>query len=202
MNFGIIFPHNFIMRTCPPITDFHKWLTAGSESQATPCSILLHGEESPAKAVLIQQIAEYLNEYDDEGDGRWLAATDDLVQKISADAFLRQLVGLEYDIAGGQAAFVKTFCALASRGHVVAFQPHAPDPDLAVPRTFDVGLGDLPAEGCHMVLNPQKIAPAHLAPIIGDVFLQWFHHDARRGPECYQESVNPCVTNEKIRREA
>ena len=190
------------MRTCPPITDFHKWLTAESEGQTAPCSILIHGEESPAKAVLIQQIAEYLNEYDDEGDGRWLAATNELVQRISADPFLRQLVGLEYDIAGGRTAFVKTFSALASRGHVVALHPEILDTEHGPAHTFDVGLGELPLDDCHMVLNPEKIAPAHLAPIIGDVFLQWFHHDARREPETYKAPVNPCVANEKIRREA
>lgn len=190
------------MRTCPPITDFHKWLTAGSEGLVAPCSILIHGEESPAKAVLIQQIAEYLNEYDDEGDGRWLAATDELIQRISADTFLRQLVGLDYDIAGGRTAFVKTFSALASRGHVVALYPPALDHERGVTHTFDVGLGDMPLDDCHMVLNPGKIAPAHLAPIIADVFLEWFHHDARRGPESYQAPVNPCIANERIRREA
>lgn len=190
------------MRTCPPITDFHKWLAAGSENQSPPCSILIHGEESPAKAVLIQQIAEYLNEYDDEGDGRWLAATDEMVQRISGDSFLRQLIGLQYDIASGRAAFEKTFCALAARGHVVTLYPAGFDQGLGATHTFDVGLGDMPLESCHMVLNPGKIAPAHLAPIIGDVFLEWFHHDVRRGPESYTEPVNSCVTNERIRREA
>lgn len=190
------------MRTCPPITDFHKWLAAGSDGQSAPCSILIHGEESPAKAVLIQQIAEYLNEYDDEGDGRWLAATDDLLYRISGDAFLRQLVGLDYDIASGRTAFTKTFCALAARGHVIAQPPPAMGHEFGIAHTFDVGLGDMPLPSCHMVLNPEKIAPAHLAPIIADVFLEWFHHDARRGSESYSLPVNPCAANERIRREA
>lgn len=190
------------MRTSPPITDFHAWLAAGSEGSSAPCSILIHGEESPAKAVLIRQIAEYLNEYDDEGDGRWLAATNDLIYRISEDAFLRQLVGLEYDIASGRTAFAKTFCALASRGHVIAQPAATLDRTFGMAHTFDVGLGEMPLASCHMVLNPDKIAPAHLAPIIGDVFLEWFHHDARRGAESYTATVNPCVANERIRREA
>jgi hypothetical protein len=163
---------------------------------------LIHGEGTPAKAVLIQQIAEYLNEYDDESDGRWLAATDDLVYRISGDAFLRQLVGLDYDIASGRTAFAKTFFALASRGHVVALSPPTLDREFGIAHTFDVGLGDMPLSSCHMVLNPAKIAPAHLAPIIGDVFLEWFHHDARRGSESYNTPINSCAVNERIRREA
>jgi hypothetical protein len=200
--FAITFRHIVIMRTSPPITDFHKWLAAGSEGQSAPCSILIHGEETPAKAILIQQIAEYLNEYDDESDGRWLAATDDLVCRISGDAFLRQLVGLDFDIASGRTAFAKTFSALASRGHVIAQSPPTLECDFGIAHTFDVGLGELPLPSCHMVLNPEKIAPAHLAPIIGDVFLEWFHHDARRGSESYNMPINSCAANERIRREA
>ena len=190
------------MRTCPPITDFHKWLAAGSDGHAAPCSIFIHGEETPAKSILILQIAEYLNEYDDEGEGRWLAATDELVRKISGDSFLRQLVGLEYDIASSRSAFVKTFGAIASRGHVVAEAPPVTNLEFGMAHSFDVGLGDMELGNCHMVLNPEKIAPAHLAPIIGDVFLEWFHHDARRGAETYHSPVNPCAANKKIRREA
>lgn len=152
--------------------------------------------------MLIQQIADYLNEYDDEGDGRWLAATDELISRISGDAFLRQLLGLDFDIASGRTAYTKTFCALAARGHVIAQSPPAMDHEFGIAHTFDVGLGEMALANCHMVLNPEKIAPAHLAPIIGDVFLEWFHHDERRGAESYLKPINPCVANERIRREA
>ena len=65
---------------------FHQWLLAEPSRMASACAIILHCDDSTPYGLLIQNIADYLNEYDDDGDGRWLPATPDLVRKISLDA--------------------------------------------------------------------------------------------------------------------
>lgn len=190
------------MRICPPVSDFHKWLTAESERKTNACSILIHDQESSVDPHLVRKIADYLNEYDEEGEGCWLAATDDLVAHISADPFLRQLVGMESDMPSDGSAHTSTLSALASRGHVIARQPADLDWQVDAAHRFDVGLGEMLPQQCHMVLNPDKIRADHLAPLISDVFLEWLHFETVRPAFAGPPSGNPCATNEKIRKEA
>lgn len=166
-----------IMKTCSPITDFHNWLSAQANGQGKACSIIIHHGEAYSSEALIQKIADYLNEYDDEGDGRWLAATQDLVRRVSGDPFLRQLVGLEYEIpkngASRSSTFDRTYSALAHRGRVIGRQSEVFD--RSSQQHFDVGVGNMSPGKCHMVLNPDKIHLDQMAPIISDVFLEWLH---------------------------
>ena len=59
---------------------FHQWLLLDPESATSAHAIVLHTPDTVPCDKLIQEICEYLNEYDDEGDGRWLPATDELVE--------------------------------------------------------------------------------------------------------------------------
>lgn len=163
---------------------FHQWLLAEPSSKTSACAIILHFDGRKSGESLIAEVADYLNEYDDDGDGRWLPATDELVTKISKDANHRQLLGMDEldETADAAAEFHNTLSALGQIGHVV-FRAQASatdDPDLA--NTFHAGVGK-PREithPCHIILNPALIDSKSIAPIIGDVFLEWLHCENRR----------------------
>ena len=177
------------MTASTSLSVFHQWLLADPASKASACAIILHGDDSWPCDRLIQEVAEYLNEYDDDGDGRWLPATQELVKKIAEDPNPRQLLGMEcttLDMRKNfQSEFLKTLTALGKRGHVVFASPGVSDDELDLANTFHAGIGngqntDKP---CHLILNPDMIGQKILAHIIGDVFLEWLHYDMRRnGP--------------------
>lgn len=165
---------------------FHQWLLAEPASKASACAIILHGEETSPFSHLIKDVAEYLNEYDDDGDGRWLPATPELVEKISKDPNHRQLLGMDEigsdSAAGSQAEFQKTLAALGQRGHVVFRSPGVPAEALNLANTFHAGVGEASRipETCHLILNPQLMDQKCIAHIVGDVFLEWLHCEMRR----------------------
>jgi hypothetical protein len=131
---------------------------------------------------LIAEIADYLNEYDDEGEGRWLPATAELVAKVSADDNYRQLLGIPEHATPEAAGHVKTLAALGRRGHVVFQWPESAEDGLGEIQTFHAGVGQAAniGEKCHLILNPELIAFSCIAHIIGDVFLEWHHSSSRR----------------------
>lgn len=165
---------------------FHQWLLAEPASKASACAIILHGNASLPGGCLIQEIADYLNEYDDDGDGRWLPATPELVEKIAQDANHRQLLGLGEGgfraNADSQAEFAKTLTALGQRGHVVFRSPGIPADKLDLANTFHAGIGNASdiKETCHLILNPELMDQKCIGHIIGDVFLEWLHCEIRR----------------------
>lgn len=165
---------------------FHQWLLADPASQTSACAIILHGDKSFTDDHMIRDITDYLNEYDDDGDGRWLPATEELVLKISRDTSHRRLLGMEENGApepdDSRAEFRKTLTALGQRGHVVFHSPGVPDRDLSLANTFHAGVGSGPviAEKCHVILDPDLMDPKCIAHIIGDVFLEWLHCETRR----------------------
>ncbi len=165
---------------------FHQWLLAEPASQTSACAIILHGEPPLAYEHLIKEITDYLNEYDDDGDGRWLPATDELVDKIARDPSHRRLLGMDANDTQSspdpQIEFRKTLSALGKRGHVVFSQSGASEPDLDLANTFHAGIGNhsVLGENCHLTLNPDLIDHKCIAHIIGDVFLEWLHCEMRR----------------------
>jgi hypothetical protein len=174
------------MTASTSLSVFHQWLLADPSSKASACAIILHGDESSPLDKLIPDIAEYLNEYDDDGDGRWLPATPDLVEKISRDPNHRQLLGMtaiHFPAADDpQAEFQKTLSALGQRGHVIFRSPGVPAEELNLANTFHAGVGNacnIP-ETCHLILNPQLMDEKCIAHIVGDVFLEWLHCEMRR----------------------
>lgn len=167
---------------------FHQWLLADAASQASACAIVLHGNESFSNDLLIREITDYLNEYDDDGDGRWLPATAELVKKIEHDPSHRRLLGMvetgSSDTEAFCSEFMKTLTALGQRGHVVFRSPGFSTQELKFANTFHAGVGhahDID-EKCHLILDPDLMDHKCIAHIIGDVFLEWLHCEMRRNP--------------------
>jgi hypothetical protein len=180
------------MTASTPMSVFHQWLLADPASQASACAIILHCANSMPCARLIQDIADYLNEYDDDGDGRWLPATPELVGKISQDENHRRLLGMAEITpdasANPQAGYRQTLTGLGQRGHVVFRSPGSSDEALDLSNTFHAGIGcpaDIPAK-CHLILNPALLEQKCMAHIIGDVFLEWHHCEMRRGTPIHE----------------
>jgi hypothetical protein len=164
---------------------FHQWLLADPASMASACAIVLHIADSRPCDLLIQEMTDYLNEYDDEGDGRWLPASPQLVEKISRDANHRRLLGLkEVPSASADDADTEirsTLAALGQRGHVVFRSPGLSDDELGLANAFHAGVG--PSNeiigDCHLILNPALMDQSCIAHVIGDVFLEWLHWQSR-----------------------
>ena len=165
---------------------FHQWLLADPASKASACAIILHIADSRPSDLLIQEITDYLNEYDDDGEGRWLPATPELVEKVARDPSHRRLLGLSdsppADPDDPTPELQKTLRALGKRGHVV-FRTHGiTDESLETGNHFHAGVGtagEITSE-CHILLNPDLISQSCIAHIIGDVFLEWLHCESRR----------------------
>ncbi len=165
---------------------FHQWLLADPSSKTSACAIVLHIADSRPADLLIQEITEYLNEYDDDGEGRWLPATQELVEKVATDPSHRRLLGLAdsfpadpKDSTPGQQ---KTLLALGRRGHVVFRAASNTYEALGTGNHFHAGVGTTGeiTNECHIVLNPDLISQSCIAHIIGDVFLEWLHCETRR----------------------
>jgi hypothetical protein len=164
---------------------FHQWLLADPASQTSACAIVLHIADSRPCDLLIQEITDYLNEYDDDGDGRWLPASPLLVEKISHDANHRRLLGLSEVPAArtddADSETRNTLTALGQRGHVVFRSPGLSDDELGLANAFHAGVGstgEITGE-CHLILNPELMDQSCIAHVIGDVFLEWLHWQSR-----------------------
>jgi len=175
------------MTASTSLSVFHQWLLAEPASKTSACAIILHGVESSPFGSLVQDIADYLNEYDDDGEGRWLPATPELVAKIAGDPNHRRLLGMDEGSGPGSAdmqeEFQKTLTALGQRGHVVFRSPGVPAAELDLAHTFHAGVGRAReiGESCHLILNPELLDQKCIAHIVGDVFLEWLHCEMRRG---------------------
>lgn len=161
------------------IAAFHHWLMVEPKDQIAGCSIALHGNDGRPPGTLAAAIARYLNEFDDESEGHWLAFDPELVDAIAANPGDRRLLGVrEPQLEGPTASpniLKQVLRGLAQRGHAVLDTPLAAAATRDLPGSFHVALG-LPADGlddCHMILNPKRFGPRCLAPVIGDTFLEW-----------------------------
>lgn len=159
------------------LSNFHHWLLAMPAAPASARAIVLHGGSPGFGGRLIEEITDYLNEYDDDGAGRWLAATSDLVVQVSESPELRRLLGIEASCQNcppeSPCGIRKTLSALGKRGHVIVHSTQEGE----IPGAFHAGIDSEPdtATRCHISLNPELMKPACFAPIIGDVFLEWLH---------------------------
>lgn len=159
------------------LSNFHHWLLSTPVAPISARTIVLHGGSPSFRERLIEEIAEYLNEYDDEGAGRWLAATSDLVMQVSESPELRSLLGIAASCQkcppASPCGIRKTLLALGKRGHVIVHSAK----DVEIPNAFHAGIDSQPetAMHCHISLNPELMNPGCFAPIIGDVFLEWLH---------------------------
>lgn len=174
------------MTAATTISFFHQWLLAPPANPDSACAIMLHGDSAPLCERLLIEITDYLNEYDDDGEGRWLAACPDLIRKISADVSHRQLLGL-HDAPpcdNNEPEDITILRLLSARGHVVLLAPDAVEIPLELPNTFHAGVGGGwgTLGACHLILNPKLMDRKCIAHIIGDVFLEWRHCDHQRAP--------------------
>lgn len=162
-----------------PIAAFHQWLMADSAQPFCSFAIILHGNDGQADGKLAADIASYLNEFDDESRGNWLAFDRELIEAIANSPGDRRLLGLVDPATDfttiNPGGLQRTIRALAERGHAVLHTPLAAAATRDLRGTFHVALG-LPADAlddCHMILNPKRFGPRCLAPVIGDTFLEW-----------------------------
>lgn len=173
------------MTASTPMSTFHQWLLADTASMAQASAIVLHGSSSPPDDQLVLDITDYLNEYDDESDGRWLPATQELVTKVAQDPNHRRLLLMDGDPlpdSDFQTEYLNTLSALEKRGHVILAAPSANSAVANSKSAFHVGLDPARTirKTCHMILNPDLIDPDSIAHIVGDVFLGWLHCQSLR----------------------
>jgi hypothetical protein len=173
------------MTASTSLSVFHQWLLADPASKVSACAVVLHGDNARTAGRLIEEIAEYLNEYDDDGDGRWLPATPELIEKVCQDPNHRHLLGMSEEMPTHPQDFKSeirnTVFALGERGHVVLKAPDGGD-GFDASKTFHAGVGKSPdlLKKCHLILNPDHMDRKCIAHIIGDVFLEWLHCEIRR----------------------
>jgi hypothetical protein len=162
------------------LSNLHQWLhTTPSSARA----IVLHGGSPVFSECLIEEVCEYLNEYDDDGAGHWLAGTPELVHQIATSPELRSLLGITAGCPNcpptSPCGVRKTLLALASRGHVIVRAPQSAGNDSTIPNAFHAGIGVAAEIGkkCHLILNPELMDPKCFPHIIGDLFLEWLHRE-------------------------
>jgi len=174
------------MSSAHPIAQFHQWLLAAATASPTACSIVLHGTPPHLCPRLCSNIALYLNEYDDDGDGRWLALQPDLLPLIVEDSRHHHLLGIQEDVSSNRPSqpfgVQLALTALAARGHLVLDSPLAAAATRRLKNIFHVGIG-LPPDGlteCHIILNAGLLHIPCLPQIVGDVFLEWLNAKDRK----------------------
>lgn len=164
------------------ISSFHQWLLADPASDTSACAIVIHDDGDGTADLLAPGVAAYLNEYDDNGEGRWLPATAELIGKIARDPSHCRLLGMRDAGLEAPSQCLRTLEAIARRGHVVLRAPIPHLPKLDPASTFHAGIGDGRLENCHVIVNPQLVDAKCIARIVGDVFLEWLHCGSRGTP--------------------
>lgn len=163
------------MTLAKTLTAYHHWLLDGAPDDTGHLHVIvLHGVEN--QGVLSQQIAQYLNEYDSDGHGRWLAPTQELIETIAGDPSQRKLLGIEEACgkcpATSPCSQRKVMKGMARHSFVVLDSVHAAGAVEDLEGIFHISL-TLDHNDCHMRLNTEKFNPRCLAPIISDVYLEW-----------------------------
>ncbi len=167
---------------------FCQWLLAESTGQIPACAIAIHGSTCEASDRIIHEIAQYLNEYDDEAEGLWLGATRELIGKITEDPSNRRLLGLpdlkDPSDAKSPEEISKTIRALSQKGHMIFRYPDQPVGELSPTHTFHAGVGNHSSVSapCHIIIDPDLIPSKAIPHIIGDVFLEWLLHTGNFQP--------------------
>lgn len=168
------------------LTLFHQWFLSETTDRSAARTIILHGENAEIGENLIDEIAAYLNEYDDDEAGSWLAVKTDLVQRIAEDPGLRFLLGMVDPCPNcpptSACGMRKAYQALGERGHVIFRAATQPGKSLELAEAFHAGIGNQSTTSakCHLVLDPDLMQARSIAPIIGDVFLEWLHGSHHR----------------------
>jgi hypothetical protein len=159
------------------LSTFHCWLLseAGSDAHA----IVIHGC-SPPLPQLAADVARYLNEFDEDSRGNWLAFTPGLIELIAESSTQRCLLGLDKgcECASRQAGCDHTreiLQKLAEHGHAILQGESAAQACRSGANVFRVWLGSPRDSGemTHLILHPEHFSDRSLPAIIADTFLEW-----------------------------
>jgi hypothetical protein len=156
---------------------FHRWFLAGRASAGTP-GIVLYGNPDLPRS-LAAAVARYLNEFDEDARGNWIAFDPELIFAISETPAQRSLLGLTdccKDCPPNSPCGRKRVLeALGKRGHAVLEGALAVEACAALRDIFRVSLGPPPASDhhFHLILHPEHFSDRSLPSIIGDTFLEW-----------------------------
>jgi len=168
--------HGRTMSATSAITEFHHWLLDGKPDRFEhPHVIVLYGTENFPS--LARSLAHYLNEYDEGADGHWMDVQQSLVEIIAGDAAQRSLLGVDQSCGKcpptGPCGMRKVIKALVQQGHVILDSPHAGAATEGIDGVFHVSLTAF-HKHCHIHLNAERFEGRCLAPVIADVYLEWF----------------------------
>lgn len=158
------------------LPSFHHWLL-GRKATGGPTIVLFGFPELPAG--MAHEVAGYLNEYHDEGAGRWTAFTPSLIKDVAMSPAERTLLGVPEPCPGcppGSACCLRhVLAAIAGRGNVVLDGPLAVEGTADRPDVFRAALGTAPEDGprFHLTLRPELFSDRALPSILGDTFLEW-----------------------------
>lgn len=161
------------------MSTFCQWLLQDPGNSVPPSAIILQGDPSVVNDKLVESISQYLNEYDDDAQGMWLGAGNELLKRITADPSSRRLLKLpdcvSPDMAHSNQEFLRTLTTLTRRGHLVFRAPDNGEVLFDDPRLFHAGIGsrDQIERPCHIVVDPQMMAIPCIPQMVADVFLEW-----------------------------
>ncbi|MEN9992213.1 MAG: hypothetical protein RLZZ224_1915 [Verrucomicrobiota bacterium] len=166
------------------LANFHHWLLDGKPNAlAYPQVMAVHG--TCAYPWLTTAIANYLNEYDDQANGHWICANADLIETIAGDAMQRRLLGVDQTCEKcpptGPCGLRKVIKGMAQRGHVIIESIHATAATEGLEGVFHVSLTK-GLKDCHVYVHAERFDERCLAPIIADIYLEWFQCSFRRAP--------------------
>lgn len=158
---------------------FCQWLLNEPGNTTPPSAIVLQGDPRVVNDQLVGSIAQYLNEYDDDAEGLWLSAGNELIKRITADPSSRRLLGMKDlaspDLAGSAQERMLTLAELARHGHLVFRAPGQGVRELNNSSLFHAGIGSLDQiqSPCHIIVDPTMMAIPCIPQMIADVFLEW-----------------------------
>ena len=158
------------------LATFHRWFLPGGVG-FTP-GVVLHGSVALPPG-LAASVARHLNEFDEDGQGRWSAFSQDLIQLIAETPAQRSLLNLgdgclncpPNSLCGRR----KVLEVLARRGYAVLEGMLAVQACEPLMNVFRVSLGPAPAKGkgFHLCLQPELFSDRCLTSVIGDTYLEW-----------------------------
>lgn len=162
------------MKAAQTLSSFHHWLLdANQPGEGLSRVLVLHGAQMHPE--LSGGIAPYLNQYDEDSQGRWIAMAPSLIEALAGDASQRRLLGMEEPCpscpSAGPYELRKVVRALTGHGHIVIDSPHAPVASDTAINVFHISL-ESGRDGCPLQLNQDRFRNQILAPIIGDVYLE------------------------------
>jgi len=153
------------------LADFHHWLPAASLSFAP--AILLDPTQGLPES-LAESVAEHLNEFDENAEGRWIAFAPELIEAIRSNADQLALLGVDESLSG-EALTLAVFQALARRGRVVLNGSLAAKAAESLASVFRAGMAGSPTDigALHLLLNAERFHDCYLPGLIGDTYLEW-----------------------------